>query len=123
MDRYSKKDKDRRRGPDAIYKAVKSILYTSWLTLLSAFIFWGLAKPKLVTYVERRYGATIRTTWDLGLLRVAYYLVIALGVFALLGALFNLTRMKRKTDKFHYSFLFMFLLAVFAVFMYNIYFR
>lgn len=96
---------ERRRGPDAVVKAVWWTVGISWLLFILAVIFFETARPETETFFDRQFNVSIRDYWDENaLLYVFIVLVLDLSV-CIMGFIFNMARHKRKTDKISKSIL------------------
>ncbi len=96
---------ERRRGPDAVVKAVWWTVGISWLLFILAVIFFETARPETETFFGRQFNVSIRDYWDENaLLYVFIVLVLDLSV-CIMGFIFNMARHKRKTDKISKSIL------------------
>ncbi|MGE5614673.1 MAG: hypothetical protein ACM3XR_09725 [Bacillota bacterium] len=94
---------ERRRGPDAVIKAVWWISGISWVLIITAVIFAGLAKPENETFFDRLFNIRVRGYWDYDLLRYAFIILLLNFVTCIVGFILNLFRQKRKTDRINKS--------------------
>ncbi|MFH0977426.1 MAG: hypothetical protein V1874_16730 [Spirochaetota bacterium] len=90
---------NRRRGPDALTKAITIFAAISWALIFIVFL--------LITYGKPRMGGTFFA--QAGDSTMTNYANIALGVVffvCLVGLLINMNRHKRKSDRFSKSLIF-----------------
>ncbi|MBN2401111.1 MAG: hypothetical protein JXN64_01805 [Spirochaetes bacterium] len=103
---YGNKTGNRRRGPDALTKAIGIFAGISWLLVFTAFVLVTYAKPRMATLFDRRYGGTGSQTLDQSLLMYANIVLVLVIIVCFIGFLINISRHKRKTDKFSASIIF-----------------
>jgi hypothetical protein len=94
---------ERRRGPDAVIKAVWWISGISWSLIITSIVFAGLAKPESETFFDRLFNIRVRGYWDDDLLRYAFFILLLNFITCIAGFILNLFRQKRKTDKINKS--------------------
>ena len=91
--------KERRRGPDAVVKAVWWTVGISWILIITAIVFTDQAKPKSMTFFDRIFKVSVRNYWDEELLRYAFYILLLNLAACVIGFVLNILRQKRKTDR------------------------
>jgi hypothetical protein len=106
-----KKIKNRRRGPDAIVKAISFLSGLSWLVILGIFITFSMAKPGIKT------GAAM----DTSVLRYAFYLMILQALLCGFGLAVNTSRLKRRSDKLNLSLIIFGVLSILGIIFYAIF--
>jgi hypothetical protein len=94
---------ERRKGPDAVIKTVWWISGISWVLIIAAITFTGLAKPESETFFDRFFNIRIRDYWDYNLLRYVFVILLLNFVTCIVGFILNLFRQKRKTDRINKS--------------------
>jgi hypothetical protein len=99
------KVQNRRRGPDALVKAIQLFSIISWLFIFVILIFFSLAKPRFQGF-GKGMSAVQSGSWDTFFLDSILYVLIAQFLVCFLGLLFNANRMKRKGDQFSKSLIF-----------------
>ena len=90
---------ERRRGPDAVVKAVWWIVGISWLLIITALMITGEAQPKFETFIDRMLKVSVRSYWDRDLLQYVFYVLLLNLAACVIGFVLNMLRQKRKTDK------------------------
>lgn len=125
VDNHSSRRKEdfveRRKKPDWVVKAVTICSIIGWALAVLAMLFMDFASPKKENFFSRLFQAPVDSGWNSGLL--IFILVILTMVFflCLIGLIFNMSRHKRKSDKFSKSLIFLgvaSLVALIAYFMY-----
>jgi len=87
--------KNRRIGPDAIMNIISWISILSWVVLVVIFIILVVTKPSGSSTM-----AAVRSSSGVGWSKSAIYgLLVFLILISVAGIFFNMTRLKRKTDK------------------------
>jgi uncharacterized membrane protein HdeD (DUF308 family) len=87
--------KNRRIGPDTIMNLISGISIVSWVVLGVVFIIIAVSNPSGGAAAAIRSGVK-----GGGLARNAIYLLLVfLILLSISGIFFNMTRLKRKTDK------------------------
>ncbi|HEX2947007.1 MAG TPA: hypothetical protein VHT96_13755 [Clostridia bacterium] len=90
---------ERRRGPDAVIKAVWWATGISWVLIIIALIITAEAQPKHENFIDRLYHVTVRSYWDRNLLSYVFYILLLNLATCIFGFILNMLRQKRKTDK------------------------
>lgn len=102
--------KNRRRGPDFVIKLINWISAISWGVLASVFLILILSNPTSKGMsVSRPSLKGTSTAW---MSNIIYALLVFLILLSVAGIIFNMTRMKRKTDKMRLTFFFSGILAI-----------
>ncbi len=92
---------DRRKGPDTLVKWVKWSGIISWI-LVSVIIFITLvAKPGFESYMDKSFHIRLQSTWDTDLMHYVLLLLVFLFFFCMISIAVNLTRCRRKSDRFN----------------------
>ena len=94
---------DRRRKADWVVNAASVLSIVSWLF---ALVVWGIlefASPERETVFTQSWDIGVRTWWDGNLLPLAFVLLVMSFITCIVAFLFNMTRMRRKTDKYRMS--------------------
>ena len=117
-------DRDRRSGPDTLTKSIRWVAVAGWLFLLASLIFIDLAKPEFVTFFDRHFEIAegMRTTWNMSLARIIFYLMVGGFFFGAYGFIVNITRSRRKTDRYRLNLLTLSIVSLFGAIYYLIYF-
>jgi len=96
---------ERRKGPDAVVKAVWSTVGISWLLFITALIFVETARPEVETFFDRQFNISIRDHWDENALLYVFIILVLNFAVCTMGFIFNLARHRRKTYRFNKSIL------------------
>lgn len=106
---------DRRRKKDWVSRAVPIISIIGWATAIFALFLLDRASPPMDNFFSRFFGVTLRTAWNASLLRTALVILILVFVVCVVGFLFNMTRMRRKSDKYNKSIITLGILALVGI--------
>jgi hypothetical protein len=110
--------KNRRRGPDFVIKLINWISGISWAILVAIFLFLIISNPTSKGMsVSRPSLKATSTAW---MSNAIYAFLIFLIILSIAGIVFNMTRMKRKTDKMKLTFFFSGILAIIGLIIINI---
>ncbi|KXG77468.1 hypothetical protein [Thermotalea metallivorans] len=109
---------DRRKGPDIWVKLVRWLGFIAWGIMFFIITITDRAKPQAETFFERLFKVQIRQTWDFGLIRYAFYLMITLCILCVIGLIINSRRHRRKTDRYNFSLILMMGLGIIGIIMY-----
>lgn len=88
--------KERRLGPDKIINLISTICIVIWIIFISVFVLFAIANPTHSGMAASRPVLTGSSVW---LNRIIYGLLVVQILLGGSGIIFNLTRLKRKTDK------------------------
>ncbi len=99
------KVQNRRRGPDALSKAIQFFSILSWLFIFLLLIFFSMAKPRFQGF-GRGMSAVQAGSWNTFFLDSILYVLILQFVICIVGLLINANRMKRKSDQLSKSLVF-----------------
>jgi uncharacterized membrane protein len=94
---------NRRRGPDTMVKAINILGGVTWFLVLTIFILVTFAKPRVETFFDRQYNVILSGKWDRTTLSVAFLLLLILVFICFMGIMINISRHKRKTDRYNKS--------------------
>ncbi|HPS56864.1 MAG TPA: hypothetical protein PK514_02060 [Spirochaetota bacterium] len=86
---------DQRRGPDFILNLISGISTILWIIFAVVFILLAVANPTHSGTALSRPGLRSGGQW---IYSIIYILLIVQTLLSISGIVFNLTRMKRKTD-------------------------
>jgi hypothetical protein len=109
---------ERRRGPDAVIKAVWWTVGISWLLFIAALVFIDTAKPETETFFDRMFDVSIRDYWNENMLLYAFFVMVLDLAVCIIGLIFNLARHKRKTDRISKSILILGILSLSGILWY-----
>ncbi|MCL2203552.1 MAG: hypothetical protein FWB88_06405 [Defluviitaleaceae bacterium] len=103
---------ERRKQPDWMVKGSTILCVISWLLSISAVLVIDIAAPDQANLLTHLLGGEERAVWNTALILLAYIMLV-LSVFACVAAfVFNILRMRRKTDKLKWSILSITILTV-----------
>ncbi len=102
---------ERRKGPDAVVKAVWWTAGISWLLFIIAVIFFETARPETETFFDRQFNVSIRDYWNENVLQYVFFILVLNLAVCIIGFIFNMARHKRKTDKISKSILILGIMA------------
>jgi hypothetical protein len=111
---------ERRRGPDAVIKAVWWATGISWFLIIIALIITGEAQPRHANFIDRLYKVTVRSNWDTNLLSYVFYVLLLNLATCIFGFILNMMRQRRKTDKISKSILVLGLITLSGIVWYMI---
>ena len=97
------KSVNRRRGPDSLQKAIGAFAGISWLLIISSFFVNLYTKPSGESLWAKRYGGRIG---DTSLTVYVNILLVLVVIVCFIGFLINMSRHKRKSDRFSKSLIF-----------------
>lgn len=109
----------KRRGPDVILRSLRYIQFILFLFVITIISLFGLAKPRVKTLYDSYYNVQIQSQWKTDLIHSAYYVMIFMLIFSIIGIIFNLKRLKRKKDQFCISLVFYALFAIVGIILYH----
>ena len=96
---------ERRKGPDAVVRAVWWTAGISWLLFIAALIFVETARPEIETFFDRQFDISIRDYWNENALLYIFIILVLNFAVCVIGFIFNMARHRRKTDRFNKSIL------------------
>ena len=102
--------KNRRRGPDFVIKVINWISGISWGVLAIIFAIIVMTNPTSKGMSVSR--PSLKGTSAAWMSNAIYGLFVFLIILSVSGIIFNMTRMKRKTDKMKLTFFFSGILAI-----------
>lgn len=103
--------KNKRIGPDTIMNLISGISIISWIVLGVVFIIIAVGTPSGGAAAAIRSGGK-GTGWTRNAI---YALFIFLIILSISGILFNMTRLKRKTDKMRLTPIFSGILSIIGI--------
>jgi len=94
---------ERRKKADWVVKMATVLSLIAWLVAFGVWVVLDSASPEKTTFFTQFFGSTVRSYWDTSLLPLAFaLLVVSLGT-CIIAFVFNMLRMRRKTDKYRKS--------------------
>ena len=101
---------ERRKKADWITRMATILSVISWSVAIAVWAVLESASPErertfITSFLRETMGAEIhiRSTWDVTLLPVAFWLLIGSLAICVTAFIFNALRMRRKTDKYRKS--------------------
>lgn len=94
---------NRRRQADWVVRAAAILSLISWLVAFGALLIIEFAAPERSNLFTNIWDGEVRTTWEVGMLPVAFGLLIFAVMACVVAFAFNAMRMRRKTDKYRKS--------------------
>ena len=94
---------NRRKQVDWVVKAATILSVISWLTAVTVILLLDYASPETDNLMAIIFEVTVRTEWDQAFIPIAFGLLILSLIICVAAFVFNMLRMKRKTDRFKKS--------------------
>jgi len=94
---------EKRRQADWVVNAASALSVASWLVAFSVLLLLDIASPERANFFSNVFEGTLRTAWNLPLLYAAFMLLILAVISCIAAFIFNMMRMRRKTDKYRKS--------------------
>ncbi len=113
-------NKDRRKGTDSVGKIIQYVGLAGWSILLAAFWIVEKARPKVETFLDDKHDIHLSGNWNLELIRYLFYLMILGLCLSIVGFCINSMRMRRRTDTYRLSILFLGLVSIGTILFYLI---
>ena len=113
--------RDRRKKADWVVRSVSILSVLGWLSAVVTLFFIGKAEPSGVNLYTKLLQAEVITAWDVGMLRLACVFLLFSIVTCAAGMIANVTRKRRKTDRYNKSVIILGVLSIvgFIVFLVN----
>lgn len=92
---------DRRKGPDALVKWVKYSGIISWILISMVLFITLIAKPDFESYMDESFHIRLQNAWDVNIMQYVFVLMVLLFFFCTISIVINLTRYRRKSDRFN----------------------
>lgn len=109
--------KEQRRGPDFVLNLISGISTILWIIFAIVFILLAIANPTHTGTAVSRPGLKGAGQWTKNII---YILLILQTLLSISGIIFNLTRMKRKTDRIRISLVIMTILGIMGIIAINV---
>jgi hypothetical protein len=94
---------NRRRQADWVVKGAVVLSIISWAVAIAALLVIEFASPDNPDLMSRTFGGVVDSTWNDALLPIAFILLVASVCVCIIAFVFNMMRMRRKTDKYRKS--------------------
>ena len=95
--------KERRKKSDWIIKMTTVLSALSWIVAFIVWIVLDRAVPEKENMFTSMFNVTVRDYWESSLLPIAFVLLIVSLCLSIFAFVFNMLRMRRKTDKYRKS--------------------
>ena len=107
---------NRRKQADWVVNAASALSVASWIGAIAVLFIIDLASPETGNFFTNVLGdGTFRTDWDTGLLPVGLVMLVVSFLCSVAAFIFNMMRMRRKTDKYRKSVIIMGLITLAAI--------
>lgn len=103
LDKNGKVIEQRRQGADLWVKIIHWLGVCVWVLMIVVLMLTDKARPPMATFLDRVLQVELRTTWDLGLVRYACFLMIIILCLCTAGFFINSKRHQRKSDRYSRS--------------------
>jgi len=104
-DREGSEFVERRKKVDWVVRMATILSVLSWVVASAVLFVLDRASPEKEHMFTRMFGVTVRGYWETPLLSIALILLIGSLGICIFAFIFNMLRMKRKTDKYKKSIL------------------
>ena len=94
---------ERRRQVDWVVKAASALSVTAWLVAVASVLLLDIAAPARTDFFSNVFGGQVSTAWNVAILRVILFLLFLSLCACVVAFIFNMSRMRRKTDKYRKS--------------------
>ena len=95
--------RERRRKADWVTKMATIMSLVSWVIAFTVWMVLDRASPEKESMFSRYFDISVRDYWNSSLLPIAFALLILSLCICVSAFVFNMLRMKRKTDKYKKS--------------------
>lgn len=112
---------DRRRGPDTLVKWVKWSGIISWILVSITLFITLVAKPDFESYMDESFHIKLQNSWDTNIMQYVLLLLVVLFSFCMISIAINLTRCRRKSDRFNKTLIINAAAALIGILLYLIY--
>ena len=101
--RESSEFSERRKKADWVIRMAAIMSFVSWAAAFAVWVVLYSAQPEKEHMFSRYFNIEVRDYWNTSLLPLAFTLLVASLCVCVLAFVFNMLRMKRKTDKYRKS--------------------
>lgn len=109
---------DRRKGPDVWKKSISWFAVGGWLTMFTALVFFGIAKPHTVTIFKQSLNLKMGRFLVNNLSILLFYFMISGLLLSIGGFYINLKRNRRRDDEYHLSLLILGMISILGIISY-----
>ena len=112
---------NRRRQSDWVVNAAAALSVIAWVVAFFVTLVLDLASPERDNFFTNFLGeGMVRTEWDPALLPIGLVLLVVSFLCCIAAFMFNMMRMRRKTDKYRKSVIIMGLITLSGIVFYVI---
>ena len=105
----------KRRGPDILVKIIHWLAACGWILMFVVLFLTDKARPQAAFFLDKILEIQLRTSWDMGLIRIACFLMVIILFLCTIGLFINSRRHKRRDDRYNRSLIIMWILAFIGV--------
>lgn len=110
---------EKRKKPDALVLWIKASSLIIWGLIITALSIFNTAKPEVnIPVLDSKFNKQLRTSWDTGLIDIAFYMAIFIFFFSIVSLMINTRRLKRKGDHLSISLILGLVLSLIAIIAY-----
>ena len=109
---------ERRQKKDWVTRMVPFFSAVGWIAAFITILFLDRAKPQQANLFTRIFNTPINNAWNASLLRIVLITLIAVFVVCVTGLLFNMSRHRRKGDRYNRSVLVLGILSLCGILMF-----
>ena len=118
-EREKNKNLNRRRQADWVVKSAAALSVVAWVMAFFVMLLIDVASPDRTDFFTNFFGgADIRMHWEARFLWLGFILLILSFLCCVFAFIFNMMRMRRKTDKIRKSVLIMGIMSFIAIIIY-----
>lgn len=92
---------ERRKRRDWVTRSISYFALISWVVSIAALLFLDRARPRSADFFTYLAGEVVQSSWNKTLLLVVFLILIVVVVISIAGFFLNMTRHRRKSDKFN----------------------
>ena len=106
---------ERRRQADWVVNAASILSVISWLVAFAVVLVLDIAAPERANFFTNVFDGVVTPTWNQTFLPFALILLILSFCSCIAAFIFNMMRMRRKTDKYRKSVIIMGVLTLIGI--------
>ena len=92
---------ERRKKQDWVVRSVTILAIVGWICALVALLFIQRASPAQENLITRILNIDVSSFWNVAMIRDAFIAILASFLICVIGFVFNLSRHRRKTDRYN----------------------
>ena len=112
---------ERRRRKDWVVRCVSVIAVIGWLFALASMVYADRAKPGYVGFLTRIFQVEVNQYWDIAMLNMSFRALLISFFTCIIGLLINMTRKRRKSDRFNIAIISLGALSLIAIIVFYIF--